>query len=281
MLELTGIADILRGVALLYWAAAAFCLYLAFSKSKKWIPKLLWVALVVVVFSFLPVMGYVEDYQRARFREEANNHFGKVCKQNSKEFIKRKVEGVDGLLLLRPRVMASSKDFQNQYWMGDPYGYDLDSSTTREERRHIYGYLQRYSYVEERIATGPTEYRFVRYSLDPVQRDLSDVIVENIAAPSARYGLVWEDVSTKEDRKYWVAGGMVRIIELATQEVLAEHVGYLGDPQLGSAGTRRPWDDARRNGTGYCRGSTVSGSNLVFAQRVLISSKKRDVKSGK
>lgn len=278
MLELTGVADLLRGVAFLYWLVAVICLFFALYKPRKWTHKSLWATLVVVLFSYVPLTGYMEEQlrikQHAQFREEANAHFGKLCRENSREFIKRKVEGVDGLLLLRPRTMASHKDFQNQYWMGDPYGYDLDSGTTRESLRHIFGYLEVYSFVEERIETRPNEYKFARYSVDPVQGFRAPVVVESVSAPSAAYGLEWEDVSTMLDRKYWIAGGKARIMDLASYEVIAEHVGYIGDPQFGSAGNRNPWADARRFGAGYCRGNTVSGSNLAFAQRVLISNKK-------
>ena len=285
MLEMTGVADLLRGGALLYWLVAVICLLFALYKPRKWTHKTLWTALVVVLFGYLPVTGYVEDQrrtkQRAQFREEANAHFGKVCRENSKEFIKQKIEGVDGLLLLRPRTVASVEDLKNQYWMGDPYGYDMDSSMTRESRRHVFGYLSVYSFVEERVETSPGVYRFVRYSSDPKEGFRAPVVVENISAPMSVYGLEWEDVSTKQDRKYWIAGGKARIVHLESQEVLAEHIGYIGDPHLGSTANRNPWVDARLHGAGYCRGNTISGSNLAFAQRVLISSKKREARNGK
>ena len=176
MLEMTGVADLLRGGALLYWLVAVISLLLALYKPRKWTQKTLWTALVVVLFGYVPVTGYVEDQRsiklKAQFLEDANAHFGKVCRENSKEFIKRKVDGVDGLLLLRPRAMASSADFRNQYWMGDPYGYDLDSSHTLEPLRYKYDYLRRYSFVEERIEESPGQYRFVRYSIDRAAVDM-------------------------------------------------------------------------------------------------------------
>ena len=282
MLEMTGIADMLRGVAVLYWVVAAVCLIIAIRRPRTWGEKALWVAVVVAVFGVLPVQSYLDEHRRAKFREEANNHFGTRCLEYPKEFIKRKVEGVDGFLLLRPRAMASSADFRNQFWMGDPYGYDLSPSSTAEIRRHVYGYLGHYKYVEERFEAGEGKYRYVRYSVNTLlYPEREEVLVESIATPAALYGLDWEDVSTTEDRKYWVAGGRVRIVELASQEVIAEHVGYMGDPKLGAGGTRYPWTDALTRGAGYCRGSTLSGSNVKFALRVLIPNEKKEARDGK
>jgi hypothetical protein len=58
----------------------------------------------------------------------------------------------------------------------------------------------------------------------------------------SRYGITWEDISTLEDRKYWVAGGRLAVIDLETQEILGERRGYVIDPQFGSENQgRRPW----------------------------------------
>ncbi|MDQ7990939.1 MAG: hypothetical protein REI09_15010 [Candidatus Dactylopiibacterium sp.] len=60
--------------------------------------------------------------------------------------------------------------------------------------------------------------------------------------PSPRYGVTYDDLSTREDREYWVAGSSLRVIDLQTQEVMAERIGYMWDPGQGNSyGGRSPW----------------------------------------
>jgi hypothetical protein len=64
--------------------------------------------------------------------------------------------------------------------------------------------------------------------------------------PESRFGISWEDISTPEDRKYWVAGSRLSVIDLTDKSVVAERVGYLIEAGFGStAGQRRPWLAAR------------------------------------
>jgi hypothetical protein len=63
---------------------------------------------------------------------------------------------------------------------------------------------------------------------------------------SARYGITWEDISAREDREQWIAGGSIKVINLQNNELIAERVGYMMDRGLGStAGFRSPWAYAR------------------------------------
>lgn len=67
-------------------------------------------------------------------------------------------------------------------------------------------------------------------------------------AVRAKYGVTFEDISTVEDRKRWVAGGTMRLVELATGEVVAERTGFMMDPVNGAGVTngRQPWLFARK-----------------------------------
>ncbi|OUL99025.1 hypothetical protein A8M77_28280 [Variovorax sp. JS1663] len=57
-----------------------------------------------------------------------------------------------------------------------------------------------------------------------------------------RYGLTYDDISTGEERDYWIAGSSLKVIDLQTNEVLAERIGYMMDWAQGSrVGGRAPW----------------------------------------
>ena len=59
---------------------------------------------------------------------------------------------------------------------------------------------------------------------------------------TARFGVEWNDISTREDREHWIAGSSLKVIDLQTNEVIAERVGYMIDRGQGSqAGGRSPW----------------------------------------
>lgn len=57
-----------------------------------------------------------------------------------------------------------------------------------------------------------------------------------------RYGITYDDISTKEDRDFWIAGSSLRIVDLTSGETIAERIGYMMDPGQGSrGGGRQPW----------------------------------------
>ena len=62
------------------------------------------------------------------------------------------------------------------------------------------------------------------------------------AGAAPRYGLTYEDISTHEDRDYWIAGSLLKVIDLQTGELMAERIGYMMDSGQGSTtGGRVPW----------------------------------------
>jgi hypothetical protein len=50
--------------------------------------------------------------------------------------------------------------------------------------------------------------------------------VEDIARPVSKFGVSWEDISTPGDRRFWVAGSRLRVIDLTDNSVLAERIGF-------------------------------------------------------
>lgn len=91
--------------------------------------------------------------------------------------------------------------------------------------------------------------------------------------PAPRYGVTFDDISTKEDRDYWIAGSSLRVVDLQTNEVIAERIGHMQDPRLGAREKgRAPWQFAARNA---CPALTTlhgqAGQTLVFLRQVLIS----------
>lgn len=197
---------------------------------------------------------------------KAQAMFAERCK-TAGEKIHRRVEDVEGVLLLkvRPRTI----NYNDQFALDDPYGRDLGGDgyigsflrgSYQAETRGTpapgspprFGYLyveaidpkdgQRYRYtgsvkeVEAKSSiliggTGKT-FKTTSFVLDKIQA--SD--------PAPRYGVTYDDISTREDREYWIAGSSLKVVDMQTNEVVAERVGYLMDPGQGNiSGGRSPW----------------------------------------
>jgi len=61
-------------------------------------------------------------------------------------------------------------------------------------------------------------------------------VLEKVPAPSGapRYGVTYEDISTREERDHWIAGSSLKVIDVQSGEVLAERIGYKIDRAQGS-----------------------------------------------
>lgn len=77
-----------------------------------------------------------------------------------------------------------------------------------------------------------------------------EFVLDRIPAPgpAPRYGVTYDDISTREDRDHWIAGSSLKVIDLQTNEVMAERIGYMMDRGQGNtSGGRAPWLIAARN----------------------------------
>jgi len=170
------------------------------------------------------------------------------------------------LMKLRPGKI----NFGDQFLLDDPYGRDLGgdgyivsflrgSFQANTSGTPPPGFPPRlgYLYVE---AVDPKDGKRYRYTGGMKQVthvhhvtmggdgkttfQTMDYVLDKVLAPgpAPRYGITYDDISTREEREYWIAGSSLRVIDLKTQEVMAERIGYMMDRAQGSdAGGRSPW----------------------------------------
>ena len=203
--------------------------------------------------------------------------FRERCKKAG-VFIHRTVEDVEGIFLMKLRPQGVN--FDEQYVLDDPYGTDLmggdgyilsflkgyfQKTTTPGPNRPPDAPVdpQGYEYVEAIDPKDGVRYRYTgsvkavrqkKIDAPNVQLELRrnpnydlniyDYILERIPsnAPRPRYGVTYDDISTRGERDYWIAGSSLKVIDLQTNEVIAERIGYMVDwAQGSSAGGRSPW----------------------------------------
>jgi hypothetical protein len=266
-LDLTPFGDLLRAAGLLYWAAMLGLAGLALWRFKRWWVRLGAAALVLTVF-IVPVARHASKqqvaYDAAKAKAQATQaHFQMRC-QSAGEKVHRVVENVDGVVWMKWRDKQANQD--DQFKLDDPFGRDcggddcitqllrittgLELDPQKKQHRHV-----GYRFVE---SVDPADGKAYRYTLELYRtrdRDPSygpndvqtGLIKQPLKRASARYGITWDDISTREDREHWIAGGSIKVIDLQTNEVIAERVGYMMDPGLGSkAGFRQPWQFAQQ-----------------------------------
>lgn len=195
--------------------------------------------------------------------------FAERCKKSG-EFIHRTAENVEGIFLMKLR--PNDLNHGDQYKLDDPYGRDLsgdgyilsfingffEANVKRPDvpSKVVYPHIA-YRYVE---ALDPKDGKRYRYtgSIKEVTHTTSilmggdgkttfktkDFVLDKIPAPGRvpRYGVTYDDISTREERDYWIAGSSLKVIDLTTNEVMAERVGYMMDRGQGDRNSgRSPW----------------------------------------
>lgn len=227
------------------------------------------IALTVLTLGLTVWWGY-GNYQdrkaweaRQAYFKAAWDHFHKRCESARVTYYKT-VPPQDGVFIMKPAKTATHEQLKDQFWMGDPY--DLPDEPGSEAHGLLYrektmpagnpwGERGGFDFVEAPHPTLPGQY--VRYSMkwsgestkwgEPIP-DHNRIRSSPDTAPTrqSRYGYTWDDISTKEDRRYWVAGGRLRVVDLETGEVVAERVGYVIERYFGVTGptfNQTPWSN--------------------------------------
>lgn len=210
------------------------------------------------------------------YRRAALDHFRAQCKHRAGERIYRTVSDVDGFLLERPRSRPTTSELADRHWKGDPYGNDYYGDA------EIASYLQSlnsYGIPNDASVSGPA-FHYVEVAPTPGGRNLrfvrdprGAITRAEVSELRSTYSVAWEDVSTDEDRKYWIAGSRIYVVRRDTREVLGERVGYILERGFGStSGGRRPWlhariSDSRLVCPPFKRNAAI---NRLFVEKVLV-----------
>jgi hypothetical protein len=268
LIELTGLGDLLRLVGVLLWVLVIGALIAALALPKTRRGKTAATLVVVGLFAAFPgrwawKIKQERDAARARYAK-AEAMFRERCKKSG-VFIRRTAENVEGIFLLKLRPDGSYG--YDQYRMDDPYGRDgwednyiasfflepklLANKYSRpevlEEIRRTY---RSYRYVDAIDPKNGKRYRYTGRIDQPWLRDkhygewVREFVLDKVPAPdpAPRYGVTYDDISTREERDYWIAGSSLRVIDLETNEVMAERIGYMMDRGQGNkSGGRTPW----------------------------------------
>ncbi|MBW8830728.1 MAG: hypothetical protein JF606_15115 [Burkholderiales bacterium] len=267
-LDLTPFGPLLSALGLLYWAVAlgtAGLLLWWLRRKPRWLSAPL--AVTVLAAFIYPVVTHVHEKRQQHDDAKAKLDaamalFQERCK-TAGEKITRTVENVDGIVWMKWR--PAEVNLSDQFTPNDPYGHDCygDECIKRllrvtkgselnpgEAKWHTKGYR----FVETIDPVDGKRYRYAgvmklhpRWTEQAIAREkaLSGKGLEPSDYPfslerelitnfTARYGITWGDLSTHGDREYWVAGSSLRAIDLKSNEVMAERVGYMIDRAQGS-----------------------------------------------
>ena len=232
-------------------------LYLVDFERNRWIRRLVAASLALASLALLTACGHANSGATAQ-QQHALAMWQERCK-GSGEFIHKTVDNVDGLLLINVRATTN---FDDQFRLDDPYGHDvtgddyilnfLRGAHRNPNYKTPVGFPPRigYSFVEARSPKDGQLYRYTGRFEEPWQTNKSYLkgyirfVMDKapIAASTARYGVRFDDISTREEREFWIASSSLKVIDVRTREVLAERIGYMVDLAQGSrAGQRSPW----------------------------------------
>jgi hypothetical protein len=201
-----------------------------------------------------------EDGSARLARAEAM--FAERCKKSG-EFIHRTAQNVEGVFLMK--IRPKEINYGDQFKMDDPYGRDFGGDAYI--RSFLRGFFEvnykrpdvlkpnapphvAYRYVDALDPKDGKRYRYTGRIDQPSLRDkrygewVREFAIDKVSAtgPMTRYGVTYDDISTREEREYWIAGSSLKVIDLQTNEVMAERIGYMMDRGQGDRNSgRSPW----------------------------------------
>lgn len=226
---------------------------------------------------------------------QAEALFKKRC-ETAGEFIYKTIPDVKGIVWMKWR--PTDINLSDQFRLDDPFGRDCGGEECFKEllvatdgaelrfKGEPWGHGNAgYEFIE---SVDPADGKLYRYRLrlyHPHDRDpkwhpsavRSELVKDAVAAITAPFGVTWDDLSTREDRENWIAGGSLTVVDLKTNEAVAKRVGYMMDRALGStAGFRSPWGlDTHDNSCPPKLDESGKKTMVGFTRRILFAALQR------
>ena len=281
--------DITSLIAMLYWGTMLVCalgsIFVCYKAQPKFLEKYPWLlpapGLVVAALFFLFPKTLVWQEERenaekaAEWRkryEPAKARFDQLC-QNAGEKIYRTADNVDGILLLK--VRGDDEKYQSNRYnpLKDQMWEEAAVPMEAMGKEYIINFLPYRSHVHyDYIDVLQKDKSIIRYSGDWHITSNAPFQVELNPRNRARYAVTHENDVSWENRKHWIAGTTIKVIDTKTNELMAEKTMYAFVPELGYSKFEQnpnPWGRGMRCPAGE---SEFEQRTVTFAIKVLIPS---------
>ena len=251
----------LLGIVLVTIIAMAIGFKFTARKNRLWVGLLIAVAVPYSCISPL-VRELKRDQQKAAEKEAewrkryepAKARFDQLC-QNAGEKIYRTADNVDGILLLK--VRGDDEKYQSNRYnpLKDQMWEDAAVESDWFRNGYIDGFLP-YTMRNFQSSSGYTyvdvlqkDNSIIRYSGDWQITLNHPFHTEPNPKFPARYAVTYENDISWENRKHWIAGTTIKIIDTKTNELMAEKTMYAFVPELGYSKYEQnpnPWGRGQR-----------------------------------
>ena len=213
----------------------------------------------------------VEEAEWRKRYDPAKARFDRLC-QNAGEKIYHTADNVDGILLLK--VRGDDEKYQDNSYnpLKDQMWEDAAVESESKGEGYIEEFLLRSNLSFPRYIYADVlqkDNSIIRYSIYKVNQDWVEDKQLN-PHPRARYAVTYENDISWENRKHWIAGTTIKIIDTQTNELMAEKTMYAFVPELGYSKFEQnpnPWGRGMRCPSGE---SEFEQRTVTFAIKVLI-----------
>ena len=213
--------------------------------------------------------------------DPAKARFDQLC-QNAGEKIYRTADNVDGILLLK--VRGDDEKYQDSFYNPRKDQMWEDAAVESEFDREAYieefflwatSGLPRYAYIDVIQKDGSV----IRYS---TRREDRNWVMDQQPNPHphARYAVTYENDISWENRKHWIAGTTIKVIDTKTNTLMAEKTMYAFVPALG-------YSEFEQNPNPWGRGMRCPDENsyeqktVIFVSKVLIQKSQSSLEASK